>query len=91
LLFLPSGEPPKKRLLSDGGRKRLFNDGCLSRFGVENAGLGADIFRLEGGGGVTVLQLKIQRSIQIAKYLLIKIQTLILSLYVFTKVCSSGK
>ncbi len=43
--------PPKKRLLSDGGRNRLFSDGGFSRLGLENVGVGAEILRLEGGGG----------------------------------------
>ncbi len=43
--------PPKKRLLSEGGRNRLFSDGGFSRLGLENVGEGAEILRLEGGGG----------------------------------------
>ena len=48
--------PPKKRLFRDGGRRRLFSDGGFSRFGLENVGLGAEIFRFDGGGGVSDLK-----------------------------------
>ena len=48
--------PPKKRLFRDGGRRRLFSEGGFSRLGLENVGLGAEIFRLDGGGGVRDLK-----------------------------------
>jgi hypothetical protein len=57
LLLFPSAEPPNKRLLSDGGLKRLVSEGGLNGLGLPNAvGLGAEIFRFDGGCGVTGLQ-----------------------------------